>query len=822
MYWDNDSGRDLHIFRGDSSTRLGEHFLKFLLSDTDDEFVVPYAQAHLDEVELEFKPLFTGELTGDVIEGHGIQVDTKTGRISVRPNAPPLKKNNFIVEVTATLEDDVTFTRKIRVHVHQSVARMWLTPDALTVRPSLDPPEITHYRFSARAEFDDGTVGDVTLNHGIQWAPDTHVNPQGRLIVTAADQTDAEIEITATWDWINGTVTTPPVRMRIAERWASEASPPTVSIVPGGGWPGEIRPEEVPNVLFLSDGFPDKTLFENATNGYVNALKTNNVLRPYDLLATSINFWRAYVSPLDPGISVRSEVFVHTDNAGRMSARALPVATKPAAADVWDIEDLVYVVGLPVPADQTKDNKTLVDEWDVQVDDDVKGNVNDDLVNEWKKLGNRAFIDEIDSFPGMGYGLPPAAEADDNYVLTHHEDRGGRAQALLPLLQRLASEDGVQLDGGRPIGELWVANEDRFDFDNTDLLILVTSLRGGRAFNHGDYIALSGRTLNADFPVREVTDRKAFELKDLPPPTDVAMDSCRTLAHELSHSFGCGDEYVAFTGRYPDQSRVLSSNLTTAELARDEDGDISGDEIKWNWHRIQKAGVIAGEITQSGDDFVIPLQSGHAEQFAEGDTVLVRIREFKQSLQKQPDIVRNELIHDDPPPAELEVQAPVQSGLIVVSPVIPGSVTIDSFIGFERGSIVYVPTPAPQSVFSASDYPYAEMIGLNVKNAITKRKQALTGPKCKRRPGHFVQTPDVTDIDLPICFSHKARIVGLYEGGARFACRVYRPTGTCMMRNSHSDSTEFCAVCRYVIVDSVNPFWHWQIDRDYAEIYAQG
>jgi hypothetical protein len=82
-------------------------------------------------------------------------------------------------------------------------------------------------------------------------------------------------------------------------------------------------------------------------------------------------------------------------------------------------------------------------------------------------------------------------------------------------------------------------------------------------------------------------------------------------------------------------------------------------------------------------------------------------------------------------------------------------------------------------------------------------------------------TPDLSGIALPgiLCFKHKPQIVGLYENGARYTCAIYHPTGNCMMRHSHEEHAQFCAVCRYIMVDFINPFRHFEIDLDYAEIY---
>jgi len=39
------------------------------------------------------------------------------------------------------------------------------------------------------------------------------------------------------------------------------------------------------------------------------------------------------------------------------------------------------------------------------------------------------------------------------------------------------------------------------------------------------------------------------------------------------------------------------------------------------------------------------------------------------------------------------------------------------------------------------------------------------------------------------------------------------------MRRSKEEEAEFCAVCRYVMVDFVDPSKHFQIDLDYDDIY---
>ena len=66
---------------------------------------------------------------------------------------------------------------------------------------------------------------------------------------------------------------------------------------------------------------------------------------------------------------------------------------------------------------------------------------------------------------------------------------------------------------------------------------------------------------------------------------------------------------------------------------------------------------------------------------------------------------------------------------------------------------------------------------------------------------------------------HTHLIVGIYETGATFRCGVYHPAGACAM-TSEKDATgqtvarEFCHVCRYGLVDQIDPAQHGDIDAE--------
>src|SRR5262249_57898365 len=84
----------------------------------------------------------------------------------------------------------------------------------------------------------------------------------------------------------------------------------------------------------------------------------------------------------------------------------------------------------------------------------------------------------------------------------------------------------------------------------------------------------------------------------------------RTIAAELAHKFGIGDEYalVPQTAQVSVADLEQYSNLQLHADALGADGKLKGNEIKWNWHRIAKAAPVAGPLTAAGGAFVVPLR----------------------------------------------------------------------------------------------------------------------------------------------------------------------------------------------------------------------
>jgi hypothetical protein len=683
----------------------------------------------------------------------------------------------------------------------------------------------TPYRFAVRAQFDDEVVGDITDGHGVTWAETSgHVKASsGVLNIRADDNVGDKFFITAKLPAELGGAETPlgGTTLEVGRRWADDPSPPRASIVAGGALPGIGDAENLPNVLMLSDGFrapEDEDAFNKIVDTFVHHLKNNKLMTPFNLLSGKMNYWKALIAADQIKISFRSEMSTIVKD-GQAFAQAIPAVKKPPDHGEWSLENLLYVAGLPVPGDAARDPDDIQHEWSQVLPVDPVPHLPAKVFVSWVGCANRTFLEEQDGFPCMSYGAPPAATLTSTHLLDLHEDRAG-IDGLRALYRTLGSDD-VTLADGRPVGMLWAGNEGGFRFDNRGLVVLISSIPGGRALNsRGEYIAVSTKSGDPYFPVRQVAGRNAYTLDLHQVPANVDADPARTVAHELGHSFGLGDEYEDFAEPFGKKhADPFHANLQKEADTQIQDPNdatkkiISGDQIQWNWHRIVAAAVVNGAITPVGlDTFQIPVIPDVRSRFSQGDTVRLRPRTWSQPLRKfGPLDVSGDLVITEPPANDTVVVRAVHA---------------ISAQAFPSGSLLYTPKPAPASVLSVT-YPYAEIVAKNIKDAITTNKKPLTEVPCEFHGGD-PEFPIFTDFEgrepvhgIPEAFLDMYKVVGLYSGGARFSCGIFHPTGRCMMRNGHEEQSAFCAVCRYIMVDMIAPEFHPDIDADYDKIYLE-
>ena len=72
---------------------------------------------------------------------------------------------------------------------------------------------------------------------------------------------------------------------------------------------------------------------------------------------------------------------------------------------------------------------------------------------------------------------------------------------------------------------------------------------------------------------------------------------------------------------------------------------------------------------------------------------------------------------------------------------------------------------------------------------------------------------------VPCCTSNKNQIIGLYAGGAQYHSKVYHPSNHCLMNQYIQDGKyiELCAVCRYTLINYINPLAFNEFDEDYMK-----
>jgi hypothetical protein len=151
--------------------------------------------------------------------------------------------------------------------------------------------------------------------------------------------------------------------------------------------------------------------------------------------------------------------------------------------------------------------------------------------------------------------------------------------------------------------------------------------------------------------------------------------------------------------------------------------------------------------------------------------------------------------------------------ILLTSPTPPGGF-------FHRGSVLYLPKrdkptdPLPQVLLK-------EKVRIN----LATRKLPLNRDPDTTIVNNEADKPvDIANFNLP-CRSF--RLIGVYEGALHATAGAYRPAGLCKMRTSgvtpkeHDDGV-FCHVCRWLIVNRVNPGLHAMLDTTYPEAKKNG
>jgi hypothetical protein len=776
VFWPDTGGRDVHLLPGYVGPRL-DQLLWIAHTAGNQRADNPPAPA-----VVAFAANFTaGPGTA------GVAVSAATGEVTVTGPLPgPPRLLDFIVTATVT-EGASTFTAHKRFRIHSSITRLWLTPGTLTARQNA-----RNVRFAVLAEFDDGTYGD--LSGWCPWDPPAatdrtyvHLNGDNLPAIAWTTSAAATVAVDANTGRLtsaviagNATITASlrplpaPANSRAtgtaraARPWSN---PVALTFIDGPGFAAMAR---AVNILILPDGFraTERADFERLARDLVQRLRTRRLTRPYDLLRGQMNYFSAWVESREAGVSPLPQV-----------QRVNVVGTRADAS-----EEDTSVADAAVPA-----------EWHVAAPPTPVTN-------------DRFLLNERDTAFGVALGERPQATE-------FHTTRDAYFNAL-----RFDEQDfddflsALRNTGGAAVGAVWA----RGGNDQEKIAVLTRSERtgGANSFRSGSgrYICM---TLDrAD--QHEIEDNAGGFGKDLRPdpiPAAAHLEVWTTAAHELAHSFLLRDEYGGGGALPAARIPELTGSWNTDARANLLTGaNLDADKIKWRWPRIQKAGLLSGlAVALGGNRYRVPLQAGHGAPFVVGDVVKFRVRTLIGAPAPSARFIVVTVAGDNP-----EVEA------LTAGPFAPAT--------YPAGSVLICPARAPDPnpagrVFGDD----LEMVHATVRARINATRNPLNAadgdPANRACAGAALPTPtgatNFAGGAAPNPPIYSSWIVGVYENGRGFDCDAYRPTGVCLMRALHYHDVptgtdrayQFCPVCRYGIVDLLDPTKHGAIDADYAPRY---
>jgi hypothetical protein len=806
---------------------------------------------------------------------HGVAMNTATGEVSV---TAPSALRSFLV--TATAKQGAREAKaRIRVNVHSRIIRLWLTPSRLTVRKGAK-----NMRLSVLALFDDGVIGDIS-NWSPLVAPtvpseNTYVHvagsdtppvlswsagsipPIGASAVAVEQVTgvlDAVAEtssakITVRLAQIASDVRAADATVDCAQSWST---PVNVDLVSG---PGAGERNIVPNILFLPDGFQeaDRHDYEKLVRGLVATLSTRPQTQPFAAFKGRVNYFMGWVPSREAGVSVLNELDRDRTTVGEGTPIEMP-SVRPPIND-WGLEDLINEVGLPTPVDDGSGSQPIdrkITTWQALyglhiTSSRLQSNRQQNLYAAWVHLQDRVVLNERDTAFHMAFGDRPALDGTTtdrgigvNPRRMHAED----FDAFLDALRGPKDQHHPKLP--RPeLTNVWTTGKDR-----ALVVIVCRSIRWGglSATRKGRDSKTLALGLGVDTNHRlEKSGDNGWDVRPDPIPKDIHINTWLTTAHELAHSWTLGDEYGGISD-VPTPAQIADANQQANLQSRDtllKRGTLVPDDIKWGkWPRIAKAAVLGFELepidhtkpideTNKAKLILVPSPGGpfgptkHAD-FAPGDIVRLRTRPLPVSKG-----------HSRP----LKVES--FDGRVMVVVPLPGTVVDPGKFppqGPDKpGSIVFAAVRAQDP--NPANNQYGDPLGLmssEVRNRIRDTNNPLNAEPLatednepndeKNRPCAGIELPLPTRAtnNFGRAWSsppkHSAWQIGLYENGHEFNCGVYRPTGICLMCQTtfHAstgkiEAYQFCLVCRYAIVDAVNPRLHFAVEKDFKKRYERG
>jgi hypothetical protein len=367
------------------------------------------------------------------------------------------------------------------------------------------------------------------------------------------------------------------------------------------------------------------------------------------------------------------------------------------------------------------------------------------------------------------------------------------------------------------IGPEWVPAVNNPVFKNSRGMVVVICYEGINGGANSNALTITSNTINKFGGVKFVYNSTATEkIMKRDPPNEIAHDFDEiidTVVHELGHSFNLGDEYeygvmpsnsdaLAFDGN--DNLASLSNlslnvNYLTNRL-------IDPEKVKWfDLLRIQLSNVIMEDSVADAGRLKVKVDPKYIGRWKTASEQNLQV--YVRKIVISPGGVQLPLSYTD---ANYAVRLDIEqideaNGFIFLGgPELPTPLPV-----YPKGTMIFIPKRD-----SADELIYVveQKVKNYLKNDSTNKNLPLNQNTDNVNANRDNDNPkSIPDFKAP-CKSYK--LVGVYEGANYRSQMMYRPTGSCKMR-SDVGGGEFCHVCKYLIVNRVDPSLHDILDYNY-------
>jgi hypothetical protein len=677
-------------------------------------------------------------------------------------------------------------------------------------------------------------------------------------------------------------VDTPPAQVFFGGEWPDNTLP--VHFIDGDGVNNVDKVPNV-LIVSEGFRQEDKGAFEELVDRLVADIRKSRNSEPYRSFLTNraMNFFSTFIPSREFGCSVLYELGPALS--GILYGPVFNVATPPPLGVTQiDALTYVVGLPIPADANLSVDDaitrwgKLYGDTFTTTVSVGVLKQNNNQLYKKWTTLAGRTLAVERDTALGVVIGRRPNVSSGPLQGDVLFNRFRAKPQDLRARLRTVAAvTDGV----GTQLPALWKtpeASDSGATSKDTPLVIILcaglpnagtTSLdaqMGGVGIG-----AIARPVLVQDFTPAPPAPQDSWKIVALDPPAaEVSPALLGTFLHELSHGIASGDEYAGSSsppGSNELQQTQLFGNIVLDTTVRNSSPNQNDpfDMKKALWGaapRIRAAGVLAKNPKQEGSQYRITLLPKHVDGLKAlglktGDPLFLRARPLMQAIatltvppqpQQPPDFTKG--ISPVLSFQKFDSSAGSDDDLLVT---VAGGATLGAAFNAPGPVLHYSPilfaptlakdgkTPLPliSPVISAylsqaGSVPMSRAAGVacvpgsNADDPEDSKNAMPTVQKVRTMPDAIVKAVGVNFLSM---------IVGLFDGGAATDCGVFHPTGYCAMRASSQfvvarpdpyprvfragGMSVFCHVCRYLLIDTVEPRLHGVFDGLYNRLYVE-